>query len=169
MSYEIVKTYNDEKFRRVTGVKRGTFDKMVEIIAAAYRLKHARRGRHSKLTIENMLLATLQYLREYRTYAHIAAAFAVDESNIFRTIKWVEEVLVKDGTFSLPGRKAFLKSDAGYDVVLIDATETPIERPKKTTPLLFREKETAHAENTSRCEPCGWANHLSGFCRGQAA
>jgi hypothetical protein len=31
----------------------------------------------------------------------------------------------------LPGRKALLKSDVEYEVVLIDATETPIERPKK--------------------------------------
>jgi len=31
----------------------------------------------------------------------------------------------------LPGRKALLKSDVEYDVILIDATETPIERPKK--------------------------------------
>jgi hypothetical protein len=32
----------------------------------------------------------------------------------------------------LPGRKALLKSDVEYEVVLIDATETPIERPKKS-------------------------------------
>jgi hypothetical protein len=31
----------------------------------------------------------------------------------------------------LPGRKALLKSDMEYEVVLIDVTETPIERPKK--------------------------------------
>ena len=33
--------------------------------------------------------------------------------------------------FALPGKKALLKSDIKYEVVLIDATETPIERPKK--------------------------------------
>ncbi|EHL29001.1 hypothetical protein LDG_8997 [Legionella drancourtii LLAP12] len=32
----------------------------------------------------------------------------------------------------MPGRKALLKSDVEYEVVLIDATESPIERPKKT-------------------------------------
>jgi hypothetical protein len=35
--------------------------------------------------------------------------------------------LIKDGTFSLPGRKALLKSDMDYEVVLIDATESPVE------------------------------------------
>jgi len=78
-----------------------------------------------------MLLATLEYLREYRTYAHIAASYGIAESNMYRTIKWVEDTLVQDGTFSLPGRKALLKSDTEIEVVLIDVTETPIERPKR--------------------------------------
>lgn len=78
-----------------------------------------------------MLLATLEYLREYGTYAHIAASYGIDESNIYRTIKWVEDVLIKNGTFSLPGKKALIKDSADYDIVLIDATETPIERPQK--------------------------------------
>lgn len=39
--------------------------------------------------------------------------------------------MIKDGTFSLPGKKALLKSDASYEIILIDATETPVERPQK--------------------------------------
>lgn len=39
--------------------------------------------------------------------------------------------MIKHPDFALPGRKALLKSDMEYEVVLIDATETPIERPKK--------------------------------------
>ncbi|GHU82621.1 hypothetical protein AGMMS50284_4800 [Clostridia bacterium] len=88
-------------------------------------------GPKPKLSLEDMLLATLEYLREYRTYAHIAVGYEVSESQIFRIIKWVEYTLIKDGTFSLLGRKALLKSDIEYEVVLIDATESPIERPKK--------------------------------------
>ena len=60
-----------------------------------------------KLSIKDLPLASLEYLWEYRTYAHIA------ESNIYRGIKWVEDTLIRDGTFSLSGRKAQLKSDAG--------------------------------------------------------
>jgi biotin synthase-related radical SAM superfamily protein len=74
-----------------------------------------------------MLLACLEYLREYRTYAHVAASYGVSESQIFRIIRWVEESLIKDGTFALPGRKALLKSDMEDEVVLIDATESPVE------------------------------------------
>jgi hypothetical protein len=76
-------------------------------------------------------LAALEYWREYRTYAHIAASYGIAESNIYRSIKWIENVLIKDGTFSLPGKKELLKSDAEYEIILIDATETPIERPQK--------------------------------------
>ena len=42
-----------------------------------------------------------------------------------------KDTLIKDGTFSLPGKKALLKSDASYEIILIDATETPVERPQK--------------------------------------
>ncbi|GHV17303.1 hypothetical protein FACS189425_03250 [Clostridia bacterium] len=131
MKYEKIAEYADEKFRRITGVKRETFSAMVGILTRAYNEKHSRRGRRPKLCIEDMLLAALEYLREYRTYAHIAASYGIAESNLYRTVKWVEDTLVKDGAFSLPGKKALLKSDMQYEVILIDATETPIERPKR--------------------------------------
>ena len=105
---------------------------MAEILRKGYAEKHRRRGRTPKLSIEDQLLATLEYLREYRTYAHIAASYGIAESNIYRGIKWVEDTLIQDGTFSLPGRKATLKSDTEYEVVLVDATESPIECPKKS-------------------------------------
>ena len=44
----------------------------------------------------------------------------------------MEDTLIRDGTFSLPGRKAPLKSDTKYEVILVDATESPIERPQKS-------------------------------------
>ena len=132
MKYETLSEYSNTKFRRITGVKRVTFEKMVEILRKGYAEKHRHRGRTPKLSIENLLLATLEYLREYRTYAHIAASYGIAESNIYRGIKWVENTLIRDGTFSLPGRKAPLKSDMKYEVILVDATESPIERPKKS-------------------------------------
>ena len=132
MKYEKIAKYTNTKFRRITGVKRATFDKMVEILRKGYAEKHRRRGRRPKLSIEDLLLATLEYLREYRTYAHIAASYGIAESNIYRGIKWVEDTLIRDGTFSLPGRKAPLKRDTVYEVILVDATESPIERPQKS-------------------------------------
>ena len=138
MKYENIKGYTEEKFRRITGVKRATYEKMLEILRPEKEKLTKKGGPKPKLSLENMLLATLEYLREYRTYAHVAASYGVSESSIYRIIKWVEDTLIKDGTFSLPGRKALLKSDVEYEVILIDVTESPIERPKKnrsnTTP-----------------------------------
>ena len=130
MKYETIEKYSNTKFRRITGVKRATFEKMVEILRKGYAEKHRRRGRKPKLSIEELLLAALEYLREYRTYAHIAPSYGIAESNIYRGIKWVEETLIRDGTFSLPGRKALLKSNMEY-----------IERPKKSKDDTIQERK----------------------------
>ena len=142
MKYEKIKDYSNAKFRRITGVKRATFEKMVEILRKGYAEKHRRRGRTPKLSIEDLLLAALEYLREYRTYAHIAASYGIAESNIYRGIKWVEDTLIQDGTFSLPGRKALLKSDMEYEVILVNATESPIERPQKSRDSTILERRS---------------------------
>ena len=121
----------EEEFRRLTGVKPKTFEKMAEILHAAHTRKKRIGGRPNKLTVEDMLLMTLEYLREYRTYFHIGKSYGLSESNAYQTVKWVEDTLIKDGTFSLPGKKVLVESGAEYEVVLVDATETPVERPKR--------------------------------------
>jgi prenyltransferase beta subunit len=105
VKFDTLVGYCDEEFRRITGVKRVTFEKMMEILHCAFVLKHAQGGRNPKLSLEEQLLATLEYICEYRMYAHIAASYQIDESSMYRMIRWVEDTLVKDGTFSLPGRK----------------------------------------------------------------
>ncbi|KJV87339.1 DDE superendonuclease family protein [Orientia tsutsugamushi str. UT76] len=52
----------------------------------------------------------------------------------------VEDTLVKHQNFALPGRKAIMKSDMNYEVVLIDATESSIERPKKNKNSIIHER-----------------------------
>jgi len=131
MKYEQIKTLEDEKFRRLTGIKRATFDRMIFILQEAEIKKKARGGRKSKLILEDRLLMALEYIREYRTYFHVSQSYGLSESTAYDTIKWIENTLIKHPDFALPGRKALLKSDMEYEVVLIDATETPIERPKK--------------------------------------
>ena len=132
MKYEKISEYTNTKFRRITGIRYATFDKKAAVLRKGYAEKHQRRGRTPKLSIEDLLLATLEYLREYRTYAHTEASYGIAESNIYRGTKWVDDTLIRDGSFSLLGRKAPLKSDMEYEVVLVDATESPIERPKKS-------------------------------------
>jgi hypothetical protein len=120
-----------QRFRRLTGVYPSTFDKMVEILQAAQTEKKRKGGRPNKLPVEKMLRMALEYWREYRTYFHVGNNYGLSESNAYQTIKWIENVLIKDGTFSLPGKKALLDENTGYEFILLDATETPIERPKR--------------------------------------
>ena len=131
MKYEKMKGYGKEKFRRITGVRRSTFKEMVKILTIAEVQRRAKGGPKPALSVEDILLAAIEYWREYRTYAHIAVGFELSESQIFRIVKWVENVLIKDGTFSLPGKKALLESNIEYEVIQIDATESPVERPKR--------------------------------------
>ena len=131
MKYEQVKCLSQEQFRRLTGVKRSTFDRMIKILEEADKKKKAKGGRRNKLSVENQLLMALEYIREYRTYFHVSQSYGISESSCYKAIKWIEDTLIKHPDFALPGRKALLRSDMEYEVVLIDATETPIERPKK--------------------------------------
>lgn len=144
MRFEHVKNLKAEEFRRLTGVKRETFQKMVEVIDTVLRAKKARGGRPNKLSAADMILMALEYLREYRTYFHISRSYGISESNCYYIVRFVEDSLIKSGHFNLPGRKALLKSDVSYEVVLVDATESPVQRPKKSknTTIPARKNDT---------------------------
>lgn len=140
MKFDRITGLDDERFRRLTGVKRTTFEKMILILREADKAKKIRGGRKNKLSIEDMLLMVLEYMREYRTYFHISQSYGVSESSAFKAVRWVENTLIKHPDFALPGRKELLKSDVEYDVILIDATETPIEQPKKNKKYITQGK-----------------------------
>lgn len=132
--YEKTSKLNDKDFKEIIGVKRTTFDAMVKILKDAYaaRPKKWRGGRKKKLSIEEQLILTLKYYRYYITQKTLAFEFGVGEATVCDTIRWVEDTLVKDGTFSLPGKKALLEDDS-IEVILVDVTECPIERPQKNS------------------------------------
>ena len=73
------------------------------------------------------------------------------ESTTYCNIKWVEETLVRHPDFALPGRKALLKSDVEYEIIMIDATESPCERPKKAKKTLLREEKKTHYKDPDCC------------------
>ena len=115
MKYERIKGVEDEKFRRLTGVNRSTFEKMIAILSEADKKKQERGGRKPKLILEDRLLMALEYIREYRTYFHVSQSYGVSESTCYETIKWIENTLIKHRDFALPGRRALLKSDIEYE------------------------------------------------------
>lgn len=123
----------DRTFRRLTGVRKRTFSVMVTVLKQAEVERKVQGGKPNHLTVETRLLMTLEYWREYRTYLHIGHSYGVSESTAYRNIRWCEDTLIKSGAFTLPGKKALLTRDQAYEVVLIDATETPVERPQKNS------------------------------------
>ncbi len=66
MRYEQIEKLEGEKFRRLTGIKQTTFNRMVEILDEEDRRKKAKSGRKSKLCIEDRLLMALEYMREMK-------------------------------------------------------------------------------------------------------
>jgi hypothetical protein len=138
----IPKQITHKQFRRLTGVKRSTFEKMCFIIKTVktQRRRHPNRGNESKLCIEDQLLMMLMYHSEYLTFMHIGTDDGISESQCWRIVTNLESILIQSNAFCLPGKKALTKSDVKWDVVLVDVGESPIERPKKTAAVLFREK-----------------------------
>jgi len=129
--YEHVKKLSPIAFKRLTGVRKNTFTAMSSIVKKAENKRMSRGGKPPHLEIEDRLLMTLEYLREYRTYFHLGKSYGLSESACYRNCKWIEDILIKSKVFSLPGKKALLKNDEQWEVILVDATESPIERPKK--------------------------------------
>ncbi len=94
MKYEQIKDLDSEKFRRLTGVKKTTFGKMMDILREAEIKKKARGGRKSKLSLEDRLANGPGYLREYRTYFHVGQSYGLSESSTYDVIKWIENTLI---------------------------------------------------------------------------
>ncbi len=130
MKYENIKNYSEASFRQATGVKPETFNVMLKVLDIAYREKHKKHGRHRKLSIEDMLLMTLEYYKEYRTLECIGASYGIHKTNVNKNIRWVENTLSQSGLFQLPGKKKLTESNNKIEVIVVDSTETPIERPK---------------------------------------
>jgi BMFP domain-containing protein YqiC len=87
--YSKLKDYSPAQFRRLTGVKRETFEKMVQILKDAQNKRYKNSGRKGGLELEDKLLMALEYLREYRTYFHLGSSYGLSESACYRACRWV--------------------------------------------------------------------------------
>ncbi len=125
MHYEHIKNRKPEEFLRLTGVRPETFTAMMQALNAHIRAF----GRPPKLPLCDQLLLTLMYWREYRTLFHIASTYGLSEATASRTVRRVENALMRSGHFTLPGKKALRPSETTWQVVVVDATECPIEQP----------------------------------------
>ena len=64
MNDEASKQLTDARFKRLVGVQRTTFEEMLAVLKTAYQRKRAKGGRKSKLSLDDLLMVTIQYMRE---------------------------------------------------------------------------------------------------------
>ena len=147
MEYSKARTLSANRFKRLTGVQKRTFKQMVELVKNEEK-KKKKPGCPCKLRIEDQVLMTLQYLREYRTQYHIGTDWGVSESTVCRITQKIENILIRSGVFSLPGKKELRQKEIEEKVVAMDVTESPIEKPKENQKNYYSGKQKEHTLKT---------------------
>lgn len=148
MSYENLKKLPADQFRRACGVEPETFNAMLEALQAAED-KKVKSGRPPEMSLADQLLVTLLYHYDYRTQLQLGVEAGLVESAICRLIQRVENRLLADDRFHLPKRSERVQRGlAETAAVVVDATETPIERPKKNSGI-----STAARKRTTPSSP----------------
>jgi hypothetical protein len=144
MFWEGIKNHSEEHFKRLTGVGLKTFKMMAKEVAShdakKVQKKGSNRSRPFKLSVEDQILMMLMYYREYRTQFHIGETYGLHESNVSKNIRRIENILKKSKKLSLPGKEKLSGTNHQFEVILVDATESPIERPKKNNTYIIQGK-----------------------------
>ena len=109
-----------------------------------YALPKLKPGSPNTLSPEDQVLMALQYWREYRTYFHIGESWGVSESTVCRIVHKVENTLLRSGKFSLQGLKRLVQDKEVIATVVVDVTETPIERPLRRQKQFYSGKKKRH-------------------------
>lgn len=135
MRYENLQHYDDKVFKRLTGVNKDLFAQMVDALKYSESLKK-KQGRPHTLSLTDQVLMTLNDLKTYKTQMELASIYGLSDSNVYRTIVKIENALISSGLFNLPKRNITSNhtqtKQTSLDYVIIDVTECPIERPKKS-------------------------------------
>jgi len=130
MHWSELQKLKPEYFQRYTGVKKRTFSEMVEVIKN-YELENKNKfSKPFKYPVEDRLLIMLDYYREYPTFFHLGVKYKIHESTAYRIVTKIEKILIQSRKFSLP-KKREIEDNTEIQVILVDASEQEIERPKK--------------------------------------
>ncbi len=143
--YERYRMKKPAEFTRLVGVNYGAFQIILEKLnlqIARFKAEKPirRRGRKSSLSIEDQLLLTLIYLRQYHTFLQLGEMFSISESYASKRYEFISSQLLK--VLDVPNQKSLEKEDL---TVLMDVTEQPVERPVKQQKQYYSGKK--------RCTP----------------
>ncbi|QLQ30718.1 MAG: transposase family protein [Candidatus Thiothrix singaporensis] len=142
MRYVSLQNLPPDAFKRLVGIPPDLFAEQLMVLEQAERAKR-KPGRPSPLSLADQLLLTLGYWREYRTLFHLGVAYGVHESTAQRIVTRTEQRLL--AAQADRERLAATENLAADTVVVVDASESPIERPKKQGDF-YSGKTHAHAK-----------------------
>lgn len=80
---------------------------------------------------------------------HIGSSWGVSEATVYSIVRWVEDYLMRCGQFRLAGKKQLVRGFGKPQVVVMDVTENPIERPKCRQRQFYSGKKKQH---TLKCQ-----------------
>jgi len=145
MKWKSIKHLQAEAFKRLVGVNKDTFEKMVleakqSASVSTHKVAGKKRGPKSTISIRDQVLMLLMYYREYRTFFHAASSYGISESQCWKIITGLEQTLIKSQLFHLPGKKKLTTDTKQWEVVVIDVAEHSIERPQKNSDGIIQEK-----------------------------
>jgi hypothetical protein len=131
MNWDKLQTVTQAQFQRYTGIKLGVFEAMIKVVKEHEQNNRNNRSRPYRFGVEDRILILLCYYREYPTFFHLGIKYGINESTAFRTITYLENLLIKSGVFTIP-KKSSIKSDIQIEAIVVDASESPIQRPQDT-------------------------------------
>ncbi|WP_415354683.1 hypothetical protein [Leptolyngbya sp. FACHB-1624] len=66
---------------------------------------------------------------------HIGQSWGIHETTVGHIVRKIENILIQSGEFCLPGKKALHSAQTEWNILVVDVSESPIERPKKNNDL----------------------------------
>jgi len=140
-------------FRMFTGLSADQFDALVADLEPVWVTRKAKRsarrprqrkpgaGRKAKLLFTDRLLIALLYYRTYVTQELVGFLFGVDKGTVSREVQ--ELGLCMAGVFRIPEAKVRIDPD-DLVAVFVDATEQPVNRPKRKQRRTYSGKKKRH-------------------------
>jgi hypothetical protein len=73
---------------------------------------------------------------------HTGATYGLSEGQAWKSITRTEQVLARSKLFSLPGKKKLVDPQNQWEIVLLDVSEHPLERPNKSSDAITRARRS---------------------------
>jgi DDE superfamily endonuclease len=140
-------------FRMFTWLSASEFDRLVAELEPVWLARKAKRsagrrqhrkpgaGRKVKLAFTDRVLLTLLYYRTYVSQEFVGFLFGVDKGTVSRETQ--ELSLCLAGVFRIPEKKVRIDPD-DLEAVFVDATEQPVNRPKRGQRRSYSGKKKRH-------------------------